>query len=110
IAGFLAKHPQLRPASLPQLAAASYAAWQWLHNDFQQDRHLLNVFGFGRGNYSYINLSREWQQTTAFFGKVSGAHKQLLEGLHAENIPSFPVKPGLPLVARFEFFRKGSRP
>lgn len=110
IAGFLAKHPKFRPAALPQLAGAYYAAWQWLRNDFQPDRHLLNVFGFGRGNYSYINPQREWQQTAAFFGKVSGAQKQLLEGLHAEHITTFPAKVDWPEVARFEFFRKGARP
>jgi hypothetical protein len=110
IVGFLAKHPQFRPAPLPQLAAAYFAAWQWLQNDYQRDRHLMNVFGFGRGNYSYINPQREWQQTTAFFGKVSGAHKQFLEGLHAEHITAFPAKLDLPEVARFEFFRKGTRP
>jgi hypothetical protein len=110
IVGFLAKHPQFRPAPLPQLASAYYAAWQWLQNDLQPDRHLMNVFGFGRGNYGYINPQREWQQTTAFFGKVSGAHKQLLEGLHAEHVTAFPARLDLPEVARFEFFRKGSRP
>jgi hypothetical protein len=110
IVGFLAKHPQFRPAPLPRLASAYYVAWQWLQNDLQPDRHLMNVFGFGRGNYSYINPQREWQQTTAFFGKVSGAHKQLLEGLHAEHVTAFPARLDLPEVARFEFFRKGMRP
>jgi hypothetical protein len=110
IVGFLAKHPQFRPAPLPQLATAYYSAWKWLENDYQKDRHLLNVFGFGRGNYNYINPQREWQQTTAFFGKVSGAHKQFIDGLLAEHVSEFPAKLELREVARFEFFRKGDRP
>src|SRR5258708_1376194 len=78
--------------------------------EYQPERHLLNVLGFGRGNYSYITLQREWQQTTAFFGKASGAHKSFLDGMTAEHITSFPSHLQLPDVARFEYFRKGSRP
>ena len=110
IVGFLSKHPQFRPAPLPQLASAYYVAWQSLMKEYQPERHLLNVLGFGRGNYSYITLQREWQQTTAFFGKASGAHKNFLEGMRAEHITSFPSHLQLPDVARFEYFRKGSRP
>jgi hypothetical protein len=110
IVGFLSTHPQFRPAPLAQLASAYYVAWQSLMKEYQPERHLLNVLGFGHGNYSYITLQREWQQTTAFFGKVSGAHKNFLEGLRAEHITSFPSRLQLPDVARFEYFRKGSRP
>lgn len=110
IVGFLAKHPQFRPASLPQLAGAYYAAWQWLKNDFQPNRHLLNIFGFGRGNYAYITPGREWQQTTAFFGKAAEAHALFIEAMNNEHIASFPMRPTLPEVARFEYFRKGNRP
>jgi hypothetical protein len=110
IVAFLGKHPQFRPAVLPQLAAAYYAAWQWLSNDFQRDRHLLNVFGYGRGNYSYINKEREWQQTAAFFGKAAGAHMLFTQAMKSEGIRSFSTKLILPEVARFEFFRKGERP
>src|SRR5712692_3469646 len=110
IVAFLAKHPQFRPAPLPQLAAAYYAAWQWLEKDYQPNRHLLNVFAFGRGNYSYISPAREWQQTTAFFGKVAGAQALLMQAMNDEHIASFPAHPTLPEVARFEYFRKGERP
>lgn len=110
IVGFLGKHPQFRPAPLPQLASAYYAAWQSLMRNYQPDRHLLNVLGFGHGNYSYINTEREWQQTTAFFGKVAGAHKSFVEALAAEGINSFPAALQLPPVDRFEYFRKGPRP
>ncbi len=110
IVGFLGKHPQFRPAPLERLASAYYAAWRSLMNNYQRERHLLNVLGFGHGNYSYINAEREWQQTTAFFGKVAGAHKSFVESLEAEHISSFPAHLELPEVARFEYFRKGPRP
>src|SRR5204863_7006061 len=46
IAGFLAAHPEFRPASLEELASVYYAAFQSLLRDYEQDRHLLNMFGF----------------------------------------------------------------
>jgi len=110
IVAFLAKHPQFRPAPLPQLASAYYAAWRWLENDFQPNRHLLNVFAFGRGNYSYISPTREWQQTAAFFGKVAGAQALFMQAMSDEHITSFPAHVTLPEMARFEYFRKGDRP
>lgn len=109
IVGFLGKHPQFRPAPLAQLASAYYAAWQSLMSNYQPEHHLLNVLGFGHGNYSYINAEREWQQTTAFFGKVAGAHKNFIEALQAEHITYFVARLQLPEVARFEYFRKGPR-
>jgi hypothetical protein len=109
IVAFLALRPQFRPAPMPQLASAYYAAWQWLKHDYQPDRHLLNVFAFGRGNYSYITPEREWQQTTDVFGKVSGAHAAFVKVMNAEHIVSFPAHLSLPEVARFEYFRKGER-
>ncbi len=33
IVGFLAKHPEFRPAPLDQLAGAYYQAWRWIRND-----------------------------------------------------------------------------
>ena len=109
IVAFLGKHPQFRPAPLTDLATASCVAWQSLIENYQPERHLLNVLGFGRGNYGYINAEREWQQTTAFFGKVAGAHKSLVEALRAEHITFFPARLQLPDLARFEYFRKGPR-
>jgi len=110
IVAFDAKHPQFRPAPLPELASAYYAAWEWLRHDVQPDRHLLNVFGFGRGDYSYINPQREWQQTTALLGKVTGAELAFMPVMKQENIFAFPAALKLPDVARFEYFRKGQRP
>jgi hypothetical protein len=109
IVGFLSRHPQFRPAPLAQLASADYAAWRSLMNRYRPDRHLLDVLGFGYGNYSYINPEREWQQTTAFFGKVAGAHKSFMEALRTEHITSFSAYLDLPEVARFEYFRNAPR-
>ena len=110
IVAFLAQHPEFCPAPLSQLAAAYYAAWRWLRNDFNDHTHLLSVFAFGRGNYSYINKEREWQQTTAFLGKMIGAHLAFIPILQKEGIANFPAVPQLGDVARFEFFRHGARP
>lgn len=110
IVAFVARYPQFRPAPLEQLASAYYAAWQWLKGDFQTDRHLLNIFGFGRGNYDYINPQREWQQTTGFFGKVSNSEYYFEKAMKQENVTSFNASLVLPEVARFEYFRKEPRP
>jgi hypothetical protein len=110
IVAFDAKHPQFRPATLQELASAYYNAWEWLRHDVRPDRHLLNVFGFGRGAYSYINPQREWQQTTAFMGKITGAELAFIPMMKQENIAAFPANLKLPDVARFEYFRKGQRP
>src|SRR5262245_6766160 len=110
IAGFLAQHPGLSPASLQQLASAYNAAWVWLKNDYIPERHFLNIFGFGRGHFSYINLEREWQQTTGFYGKVANAHALFIAAAKKEGLKTFAEKPQLPNVARFEYFRRGDRP
>jgi hypothetical protein len=110
IVGFVAQHPQFRPAPLPQLAAAYRAAWQSLMREYLPDRHLLNVFGFGHGHYSYIDPNREWQQTTGFIGKISNAEILFRQATSAEKVTAFPAKLDLPPVARFEYFRHGDRP
>jgi hypothetical protein len=110
IVGFLAQHPQFRPAPLRELAAEYNAAWQWLKKDYLPDRHLLNVFGFGHGHFSYINIDREWQQTTAFFGKIANAHSLFIAAMKSEGVSTFDATPELRNVARFEYFRKGDRP
>jgi len=106
IAGFLADHAEFRPAPLTEIAALYYQAWNYLHHDYRNDAHLLSVFAFGRGNYSYITREREWQQTTGFFGKLANSHVRVIEALHKEGITSFPAQPTLTDVNRFEFFRK----
>src|SRR6266446_1351999 len=89
IVGFLAQHPEFRPAPLEQLASAYYQAWHWLRHDDNDKTHMLSVFAFGRGNYSYINRDREWQQTTSFLGKAALAHTLFMGALKRENIAQF---------------------
>ncbi len=110
IVAFVARYPQFRPAPLPQLASAYYAAWQSLIRNYQPDRHLLNIFGFGLGHYDYINPQREWQQTTGFFGKVSNSQYYFEKAMQQENVTSFSAALALHDVARFEYFRKKPRP
>jgi len=109
IIGFLADHPEFRPAPLPDLASVYFAAWQSLQRDYEPDRHLLNMFGFGRGNYHYMTVERQWQQTTGFFFKSAESVQKLVAALRAENIAEFPAQPDLPPVSRFDFFRTGDR-
>ncbi len=106
IVGFLASHPEFRPAPLGDLAALYYQAWNYLQHDYRSDAHLLSIFAFGRGNYAYISREREWQQTTGFFGKLANSHTPIMNALEKEGIATFPVVPALSQVARFEFFRK----
>ena len=106
IVGFLALHPEFRPAPLGDLAALYYQAWNYLQHDYRSDTHLLSIFAFGRGNYAYISREREWQQTTGFFGKLANSHTPIMNALEKEGIATFPVVPALSPVARFEFFRK----
>lgn len=106
IVGFLAQHPEFRPAPLAEIAALYYQAWNYLQHDYSTDTHLLSIFAFGRGNYAYISRDREWQQTTGFFGKLANSHTAIMNALEKEGVASFPVVPTLPPVARFEFFRK----
>jgi hypothetical protein len=107
ISAFLGVHPEFRPAPLPQLASAYFAAWSWLRNDFNDQAHLLSVFAFGRGDYAYITREREWQQTTTFFGKAINSHERFMEALEREGVKSFPSRPSLRDVARFQYFHNG---
>jgi hypothetical protein len=105
IVGFLALNPEFRPAPLADIAALYNQAWNYLLHDYRTDTHLLSIFAFGRGNYSYITREREWQQTTGFFGKLANSHTAIMNALEKENVGSFPAVPLLRDVARFEFFR-----
>jgi hypothetical protein len=109
IVAFLARHAEFRPAPLSSLASAYYRAWRRLREDYN-DRHVLSVFAFGRGNYAYITREREWQQTTSFFGKAALAHALFTEALEREGVRQFPAEIVRPDLARFEFFRRGERP
>lgn len=106
IAGFLAAHSEFRPVPLSDIAALYYQAWNYLRRDYRPDAHLLSIFAFGRGNYSYINREREWQQTTGFFGKLANSHTTLINALVNEGVTTFPAVPSLGRVSRFEFFRR----
>lgn len=108
IAAFLGRHPEFRPAPLPQIASAYLAAWSWLRHDFNDKTHLLSIFAFGRGDYAYITKEREWQQTTTFLGKVIGAHEEFMRVLEKESVNNFPAQLSFPEVARFQFFRNGT--
>jgi len=110
IVGFLARHPEFRPAPLDQLASAYYQAWRWLRHDYNDQTRMLSVFAFGRGNYAYINRDREWQQTTSFFGKAALAHTLFMEALKREQVTEFSPEISRRDLARFEFFRRGDRP
>jgi hypothetical protein len=109
IVGFLAEHREFRPAPLADLASVYYAAWNSLLRDYETDRHLMNIFGPGRGNFHYMTPERQWQQTTGLFFKSADSLKKLMAALQAEKILAFPTTPNLPEVARFDFFQKGDR-
>ncbi|MEW6129926.1 MAG: hypothetical protein AB1757_23025 [Acidobacteriota bacterium] len=109
IVGFLAAHPEFRPAPLTHLATAYLLAWRWLRSDYHNDTHQLSVFAFGRGNYRYITREREWQQTVGWFGKVADSYMKLMPVLEREKLTEIPTQLSLPNVARFEFFRRGAR-
>jgi hypothetical protein len=110
IVSFLAQHPEFRPAPLADLVSQYARAWNYLRHDFKDDRHLLSLYDFGRGNYAYISIDREWQQTTGFLGKVQIANAGLAPALEREKLTAYPARPLLPNVARFQFFReKGDR-
>ena len=106
IAAFLAANPEFRPAPLEEIAALYNQAWLWLKRDYNDQTHMFRVFDYGRGNYSYINPGREWQQTGVGLGKIILSHHALMKALRAENVSTFPQSPMLPDVARFEFFAK----
>jgi len=110
IAAFLADEPDLRPAPLPDLAAAFAAAWRWLRHDYRDDVHLLSVFAFGRGNYAYITREREWQQTAGFFGKLAAAQARLFAALEREGVTEVPDRVPQAPVARYVSFAAGDRP
>jgi hypothetical protein len=108
IAAFLATNREFRPAPIEEIAALYNQAWHWIRSDYNDQTHMFRVFDYGRGNYSYINPSREWQQTGTGLGKIIVAHNTMMKALDAENITSFPTAPTLPDVARFEFFAKSA--
>jgi hypothetical protein len=108
IVAFLGENPEFRPALMTELAALYNQAWRWIRADYNDETHMFRVFDYGRGNYSYINPKREWQQTGTAFGKIILANNSFLHTLEREKIADFPALPFLPDVARFDFFTKTS--
>ncbi|MBX7170783.1 MAG: hypothetical protein K1X72_07485 [Pyrinomonadaceae bacterium] len=106
IAAFLGAHPEFRPTKLENLATIFNLAWRWIRKDYSDKTHMFTVFAFGRGNYSYINPEREWQQAGTSFGKIILANDTFMKSLEKENVTQFPSELNLPNVARFEFFEK----
>jgi hypothetical protein len=92
---------------MTELAAVYNQAWRWIRADYNDETHMFRVFDYGRGNYSYINPKREWQQTGTGFGKIILANHSFIKTLEREKITDFPSAPALPDVARFDFFLKG---
>jgi hypothetical protein len=108
IVAFLGENPQFRPAPMTELAALYNRAWRWIRADYNDETHMFRVFDYGRGNYSYINPKREWQQTGTAFGKIILANNSFVRTLEREKIGEFPASPTLPDVARFDPFIKTS--
>ncbi|HEY8559785.1 MAG TPA: hypothetical protein VIL74_05235 [Pyrinomonadaceae bacterium] len=106
IAAFLGEHPEFRPAKIEDVASVYNLAWRWIRKDYSLDTHMFTVFAFGRGNYSYINPSREWQQTGTGFGKIILAHDSFMKTLEREKVTEIPAAPKFREVARFVFFEK----
>lgn len=109
IAAFLGQHPEFRPAPFSEIAALYIQAWRWVRADYDDKSHMFSVFAYGRGNYAYINPSREWQQTGTGFGKMILAHQAFMESVAKEKITDIPASPSLPDVKRFEFFAQGEK-
>ena len=106
IVAFLGENPEFRPARMEELAALFNQAWRWIRADYNDETHMFRVFDPGRGNYSYINPKREWQQTGTALGKIILANSSFLRTLKKEKIAAFPTAPALADVARFDFFAK----
>lgn len=106
IAAFIGQHAEFRPTNLENIAAIYNQAWRWVRADYSDSAHLFTVFKFGRGNYSYINPQREWQQAGTSFGKIILANDNFMRVLEKENLKEFPAAPNLNDVSRFEFFEK----
>jgi hypothetical protein len=104
IAAFLGENPEFRPAAITDIASLYHLAWRWIRGGYIDDRHTFNIFSYGRGNYAYINLQREFQQISTSLAKIIVAHDSFMKTLDTEKITVIPLRPNLRPVARFEFF------
>ena len=111
ITAFLGENPEFRPAPIADIASLYHLAWRWIRGGYVDDRHTFNLFAYGRGNYAYINLQREFQQIATSFAKIIVAHDSFMKTLEKERVSEIPAQPKLGDVARFEFFsRSPDRP
>ncbi|HRH46165.1 MAG TPA: hypothetical protein PKY82_31265, partial [Pyrinomonadaceae bacterium] len=106
IAAFLGENPEFRPAPLVDIASLYNLAWRWIRNGYIDERHTFNIFAYGRGNYAYISIQREFQQIATSFAKIIVAHDSFMKVLENEKVTEIPAQPKLENVARFEFFNK----
>jgi len=104
IAAFLGENPEFRPAPIADIASLYNLAWRWIRSGYIDDRHTFNLFAYGRGNYSYISIQREFQQIATSFAKMIVAHDSFMRTLESEGVTEIPAKPNLGNVARFEWF------
>jgi hypothetical protein len=106
IVAFLGENPEFRPVPLADLASLYNQAWRWIRGGYIDEKHTFNLFAYGRGNYAYISVQREFQQIATSFAKIIVAHDSFIKTLERERVIEFPASPRLGNVARFEFFRK----
>jgi len=108
IAAFLGENPEFRPAPIKDIASAYNLAWRWLRSGYIDDRHTFDLFAYGRGNYAYISVQREFQQIATSFAKIIVAHDSFMKTLEREKVTEIPAHPKLGNVARFEFFSQSA--
>lgn len=104
IVAFLGDNPEFRPAPLADLASLYNLAWRWIRSGYIDDRHTFDLFSYGRGNYAYISIQREFQQISTSFAKIIVAHDSFMKALEREKVTNILAKPTLENVTRFEFF------
>jgi hypothetical protein len=104
IAAFLGENPEFRPAPIGDIASLYHLAWRWIRGGYIDDRHTFNLFSYGRGNYAYISLQREFQQISTSFAKIIVAHDSFMKTLDTDKVTAIPPQPKLGPVARFEYF------
>ncbi len=106
IAAFLGENPEFRPAPITDIASLYNLAWRWIRGGYIDERHTFNIFDYGRGNYAYISIQREFQQIATSFAKIIVAHDSFMRTLESEKVTEFPATLTLGNVSRFEFFRQ----
>ena len=104
IAAFLGENPEFRPDSIANIASLYVLAWRWIRGGYIDDRHTFDLFAYGRGNYAYISIQREFQQIATSFAKIIVANDSFIKTLESEKISQIPAQPKLGNVSRFEFF------